>query len=290
MFKKSSKSKSKADSGWGGGDEFWGDSTSGEGSSEPTKAESMAVAPPVLKKPLVEHLEPLFLYVCQQHRIVREHGGAGLSFEDVRSTVANLIDAIKDSAKYDPIIRQHLEKLRDPICWYVDSTFGSPDNGFPFRQKWNDKRLGDYGEDGNLSGDDAFFDELERDLKESPVDEIVNERLIFYYLAIGLGFTGRYFKKSPEHRVALKELMDRIYPRVTRYLDTDSSGRITPESYRFTDKRDFVAPSRDNPMIFFTAFLLLLATLLIGYIHWYNEAKHDIQAEVGNFKRIMTSQ
>lgn len=283
MFKKKPIRKA-ADTGWGGGDEFWGEGTQPEGSKEPAKAEVLPTSAPVMKKPLIDHLEPLFLFVCQQHRIARESGGAAISIDEVRGEVEKMIESVKNAARYDPVLRQHFEKLQAPIYWYVDSTFGSPDNGFPFRQKWNDKRLGDYGKDGNLSGDDAFFDELERELKESPNDETTNERLVFYYLAIGLGFTGRFFKKTPEHRTALKEFMDRIYPRVIRYLDTDSSGRITPESYRFTDKRDFIAPSRDKPMVFFSAFLLLLATLLIGYIHWYNEAKVPIQRAVEAFK------
>jgi type VI protein secretion system component VasF len=283
MFKKKTDRKT-ADSGWGGGDEFWGESAPGESFGESARAEVMAAAPPAAKKPLIEHLEPLFLYVCQQHRIVRESAGAGVSIDEIRNEVVKRIDAIRDAARFDPILKQHFEKLQEPIYWYVDSTFGSPDNKFPFRQKWNDKRLGDYGKDGNLSGDDAFFDELETELKENASDETSNERLTFYYLAIGLGFTGRFFKKTPEHRTALKEFMERIYPRVIRYLDTDSSGRITPESYRFTDKRDFIAPSRDKPMVFFSAFLLLLATLLIGYIHWYNEAKVPIQRAVEAFK------
>ena len=283
MFKKKPIRKA-ADTGWGGGDEFWGEGTQPEGSKEPAKAEVLPTSAPVMKKPLIDHLEPLFLFVCQQHRIARESGGAAISIDEVRGEVEKMIESVKNAARYDPVLRQHFEKLQAPIYWYVDSTFGSPDNGFPFRQKWNDKRLGDYGKDGNLSGDDAFFDELERELKESPNDETTNERLVFYYLAIGLGFTGRFFKKTSEHRTALKEFMDRIYPRVIRYLDTDSSGRITPESYRFTDKRDFIAPSRDKPMVFFSAFLLLLATLLIGYIHWYNEAKVPIQRAVEAFK------
>jgi type VI protein secretion system component VasF len=243
----------------------------------------MPSAPPARKKPLAEHLEPLFLYVCQQHRIVREQPQAAIPMDPVRSEIRSRIEAIDAAARFDPVLRQHFEKLKEPIYWYVDSTFGSPNNGFPFRQKWNENRMGEYGAGGNLSGDDAFFDELEKELQSSPSDEVANERLVFYYLAIGLGFTGRYFKRSPEHRAELRGLMDKIYPRITRYLDTDASGRITPESYRFTDKRDFVAPSRDKPMVFFCAFLLLLATLLIGYIHWYDDARIPIQRVIKTF-------
>jgi type VI protein secretion system component VasF len=286
MFRKKTK-QSNDNSTWGGADDFWGGemaSSSPLMTKNPTVAESLPATAPSRKRPLIEHLEPLLLYICQQHRIVRESRDALISFDKVRAEVARRIDAINEAARLDPVLRQHYEKLRDPIYWYVDSTFGSPVNRFPFRQKWNESRLGDYGDGGNLSGDDAFFDELEKELQSNPADEASNERLVFYYLAIGLGFTGRYFKRSTEHREALRQYMDKIYPRITRYLDTEASGRITPESYSFTDKRDFVAPSRDKPMIFFAAFLLLFATLAVGYLHWYESAKEPIRRAVEHFQ------
>lgn len=286
MLSRKSKQKAKpseSDSAWGDGD-FWGEAPS-QASPAPSFAEApVSVGPPTRRRPLLEHLEPLFLFICQQHRIARESKGGTMSIDAVREGIRRRIDDIETAARQDPLLRQHLDKLKDPIFWYVDSTFGSPENAFPFRQQWNDARMGVYTGDGNLAGDDAFFDELDKELQMNPADEAANERLAFYYTAIGLGFTGRYFKRSPEHRAALKALMDRIYPRITRYLDTDGSGKITPESYRFTDKRDFVAPARDKPIIFLAAFLLLLATLLGGYIHWYQQRKSSLEININNIR------
>lgn len=258
----------------GGGDDFWGSSS--EMSDTPPiasvkSAQYLPTAPPTAKRPLLEHLEPMFLYVCEQHRLAKEGGKTTTSFETVKQTVLGKLATVDQAAKHDPVLRQHMDKLKEPIFWYLDGTFGSPDNAFPFRQKWNDQRLADYGEDGNLSGDDAFFDELGKELENNPDDESSNERLAFYYTAMGLGFTGRFFKRSQEHRKELKSFMQRLYPRISKYLDADASGKITPESYRFTDKRDFVTPSRDKPMIFFAAFLLLMGSLIFGYIYWYTE-------------------
>lgn len=266
--------KASTGGGWGGGDEFWGDS--GTMSDAPPAAAAPAAqylpaAPPTAKRPLLEHLQPLFLYVCEQHRLAKDGGKTAVSYESVKQAVLDKVEAIDQAARHDPVLRQHLDKLKEPILWYLDCTFGSPDNAFAFRQKWNDQRLADYGEDGNLSGDDAFFDELNKELENDPKDESANERLAFYYTALGLGFTGRYFKRNEDHRRELKSYMQRLYPRVARYVDTDASGKVTPECYRFTDKRDFVAPSRDKPLIFFTAFLLLLGSLLFGYVYWYME-------------------
>ena len=264
--------KGGSDGDWGGGgNDFWGESGSMP-DAPPSAAQAPAylpAAPPAVSRPLLEHLQPMFLYVCEQHRLAKEGDKTTIAYETVKQTVLEKIAAVDHAAKYDPVLRQHLDKLKEPILWYLDCTFGSPNNAFPFRQKWNDQRLADYGEDGNLSGDDAFFDELNKELENDPRDESSNERLAFYYTALGLGFTGRFFKRNPDHRKELKSYMQRLYPRVAKYVDTDASGKITPESYRFTDKRDFVAPSRERPMIFFAAFLLLFGSLVFGYIYWY---------------------
>ncbi|MEI6605102.1 MAG: DotU family type IV/VI secretion system protein [Verrucomicrobiota bacterium] len=268
---------------WGGGGDFWGESAamSDTPPASAAAAQYMPAAPPATKRPLLEHLQPLFLYVCEQHRLAKEAKGGTVSFDTVKQTVLAKLAAVDNSAKQDPTLRQHLDKLKEPIFWYLDCTFGSPDNAFAFRQKWNDQRLADYGDDGNLSGDDAFFDELGKELANDPRDESSNERLAFYYTALGLGFTGRYFKRNAEHRKELQSYMQRLYPRVAKYMDADASGKITPETYRYTDKRDFVAPSRDKPMIFFAAFLLLLGSLLFGYIYWYMENTKDLREAVG---------
>lgn len=285
---KKNEPKGGTSGGWGGGNDFWGDSGSMSDTPPPAAAAPAAdylpAAPPTAKRPLLEHLQPLFLYVCEQHRLAKEGGNAAVSFESVRQAVLEKVAAIDQAARFDPVLRQHLDKLKEPILWYLDSTFGSPDNGFAFRQKWNAQPLADYGVDGNLSGDEAFFDELGEELKKDPADQTTNERLTFYYTAMGLGFTGRYFKRNEDHRRELKAFMQRLYPRVAKYVDTDASGKVTPESYRFTDKRNFVAPSRENPVIFFAAFLLLLGSFLFGYIYWYLEKTGPLREAIERFQ------
>jgi hypothetical protein len=38
-----------------------------------------------------------------------------------------------------------------------------------------------------------------------------------------------------------------------------------------------VAPSRDKPLIFFAAFLLVVSSLLFGYIHWYHKEADELR-------------
>jgi type VI protein secretion system component VasF len=283
---KKSTNNANPSGGWGGGDDFWGDS----GTIPDTPSALPAAAafqpppstPPNVKRPLLEHLQPLFLYVCEQHRLAKDGGNTGAPFATVRQTVLDKVALIDQAARYDPVLRQHLDKLKEPILWYLDFTFASPDSAFAFRNQWNDQRLAK----GGLSGDDAFFDELNKELANDAKDEAANERLAFYYTALGLGFTGRYFKRDEDHRRELKSFMQRIYPRVGNYIDTDASGKVTPEAYRFTDKRVFVVPSREKPMIFFVACLLILSSLLFGYLHWFTERTAELQDYVKQVKHV----
>lgn len=264
--------KSKEQSKKSDDDDFWGSSAEMPDmppASSHRPAQYLPAAPPAAIRPLLEHLQPMFLYVCEQHRLKKDGILTEASYETIRQKVLDKMTAVNQAGNHDPVLRQHLDKLGEPILWFIDNIFSSPENDFPFLRKWNKDRLARADKDGNFTGDDAFFDELGRELQTDPRDESSNERLAFYYTAIGLGFTGRFYNRDAQDRKELKSRMLNLYPRVARYVDADASGKITPESYRSTDKRDFVAPSRDKPMIFFAAFLLLLGSLLFGYIYWY---------------------
>lgn len=279
---KESKSKKGSDAIWGGGgggSDFWG-SSSPPTDAPPAAARSTpeAAGPPGRTISLLEAVEPIFLFICEQHRVAKE--GKPLSFESVRAGTSRLIEAVESRSNRDPILQQQFGRIRDPLLWYVDYWIGSSGEFPSLRDPWNQKRLGEYPADddeGSLSGDEAFYDKLEETLKSDAQDEAANERLAFYYIAMGLGFTGVYFKAIPEHQQKLRDYMARLYPRVRRYIDANPSAKVTPETYNFTDKRDFIAPVRDRPLILLAAFLCLMATILIGYIYLYGEQKKDLK-------------
>lgn len=286
-----SKGKGKAEGGWGdGGDDgFWG------ASPPPPDSPPAAVAkrtepegggPPGKRISLLEAVEPIFLFICQQHRIVRE--GRPLSFEAVRAEVTRLLGVIESRSRHDPLLQQQFDRIRDPLCWYVDYWFGSSGEFPSLRDPWNQNRLGEYpdeDDEGSLAGDEAFYDKLEAALKVDPQDEAGNERLAFYYTAIGIGFTGLYFKAIPEHQQKLRDYMTRLYPRVRKFIDANPSTKVTPEAYGFTDKRDFIAPARDRPLILLAALLCLLLTIFTGYLYIYGLQKRSLVSAVQDIKR-----
>ena len=289
------------DSGWGssgggGGDDgFWGASPPPSNTPPPAQQTARPQAesggPPGKKITLLEAIEPIFLFICQQHRIAKE--GRALSFDAVRNHTNHLIAALEDRARRDPLLQQQYEKIRDPLLWYVDYWFGSSGEFATLRDPWNANRLGEYpddDDDGSLAGDEAFYDRLEVALKADSQDEAANERLAFYYTALGIGFTGLYFKAIPEHHQKLRDYMGRLYPRVRKFIDANPSSKVTPEAYNFTDKRDFVAPARDRPLILLAALLCLLMTIFTGYFYLYGIQKNGLQSAVKDIQRTEATQ
>ncbi len=297
MFGSGKKKKTSGDGGWGGDDGFWG-------GSQPPSDRPPSTAPPgggsgVSDSPLppggriglLEALEPLFLFICQQHRIARE--GRPLSFQAVRDETVRLIEGIESRSRRDPVLQQQYERVRDPLLWYVDYWFGSSGEFPGLREPWNLNRLGEYPDDdeeGSLAGDEAFYDKLEETLKTDPQDEAANERLAFYYISLGIGFTGLYFKAIPEHHQKLRDYMGRLYPRVRKFIDANPGSKVTPEAYHFTDKRDFVAPVRDRPLILMAAFLCLLMTIFTGYFYLYGRQKQQLESAVQDIQRTEAAQ
>ena len=245
--------------------------------------------PPGRRISLLEALDPLFLFICRQHRIARE--GQPLVFATVKNETERLIDAIEDRSRRDPILQQQYERIRDPLLWYVDYWFGSSGEFKTIQTSWNQNRLGEYPDDGgdeegSLAGDEAFYDKLEETLKSDAQDESANERLAFFYTSMGIGFTGLYFKPIPEHHKTLRDYMDRLYPRVRKYIEANPASKVTPEAYNFTDKRDFIAPVRDRPLILLAALLCLLMTIFTGYFYLYGGQKEKLQSTVRDIQEF----
>lgn len=287
MFGNRRKAKTGGGSaGWGNSDEgFWG-GTGARPDTPPTvqapgSQHGPLQSPPGSCRNLLDLIEPVFLFICGQHRVIRDR--KPVTYEIVRARTDEILSAINAKVLKDPVMRQQFERIKDPLLWYIDYWFGSS-GAFPaLRDKWNANRLGEYpneDDEGSLSGDEAFFDHLDRTLATDVSDDQANERLAFFYVALGLGFTGLYFKPIPEHHEKLRGYMGRLYPRVRRFVEANPGAKLTPEAYDYCDRRDFVAPVRDRPMIMLCAALCLVITLFIGYMYLYGRQKAELESRV----------
>jgi len=142
----------------------------------------------------------------------------------------------------------------------------------PFAGEWNQNRLAYDRQE--LAGDEKFFDLLEETLKES--SEEASERLADFYICIGLGFTGVYFKQ-PEF---LRKMMLSIAPRIRHFVENDQNARICPETYEGVDTRNLVEPPSRRMVVVGLIFLGFTLAVLISYFVMYREASRNLNTSI----------
>ena len=287
-----SNSPSSGGAGLSGGDSFWGGgaappdspnqvNTNATSPSEDFGAPLGAGAP----KSVPEMVEPIFIFVCQLHRQVSE--GRTPDYAKVSREVESVINGVRDRARKNSTMQQQFEKLLQPIQWYLDYLFGSTDQFKAIKEDWNRNRLGEEADDedgGILTGDEAVFHELDKTLAIDSDDKLANERLTFFYNALATGFRGQYSKSSTENDGILRDYMSKVYPRVREFIDANPTGKVTPEAYNVTDRRDFVAPARDRPLMVICSILCLGMSLLLGYFWLYGKQKEKLESFLNNLR------
>jgi len=241
---------------------------------------------------LLELTEPLFQYICRLNRIARRGPSAkpgdttfvsrtaagaaaaarGASLDDVvaRSEIKALLEDIMSKAATDLRLSQQARKIELPLIFFVDSMIS--ESTLPFAAQWNQNRLA-Y-ERQELAGDEKFFDLLDETLKESGEDAA--ERLAVFYLCIGLGFTGIYFKQ-PE---LLRKTMLSIAPRIRHLAENDQTARICPEAYQGVDTRNLVQPPSSRMVVVGLVFACFTLAVLISYSILYWQASKNLNQSV----------
>jgi type VI protein secretion system component VasF len=115
--------------------------------------------------------------------------------------------------------------------------------------------------ENELAGDEKFFDCLEETLQD-PSPE-ATERLIIFYVCMGLGFVGWY---ASQHEY-LRRKMETIAKRISGSVDIENISRICPEAYKYLDTRNLIEPPSSKVGAIALAFLAL--TLLVCAINFY---------------------
>ena len=119
-----------------------------------------------------------------------------------------------------------------------------------------------------------FFDLLE-ETERDPSDD-ASERLAVFYMCIGLGFTGIYFKQ-PEF---LRKTMLSIAPRIRHFVENDQNAKICPEAYEAVDTRDLVQPPSGRMVVVGMIFLGFLLAVLISYFVMYRQASSNLNNSI----------
>jgi len=182
-------------------------------------------------------------------RIARKAGGEKIEFNALTEAIRILLESINKNAQANPLLALQVKKLEMPIIFFVDSMIA--ESRLTCAAQWHQNRLA-Y-KQNELAGDEKFFDFLDETLND-PSPE-ATERLVIYYVCLGIGFTG-WYATQPEY---LRKKMETIARRISGTMEPDPAARICPEAYQYLDTRNLI----EKPTIKIGAIALIFLALCL---------------------------
>jgi type VI protein secretion system component VasF len=188
--------------------------------------------------------------------------------DQVRNEIKKLFEEMKKSASAVAGLSVQYEKVELPLIFFVD--FMIKESKLNFAAEWFE--LGR--ERKELAGDEKFFDMLDETLADT--NEAANQRLVIFYICIGLGFTGIY----TGHPESIRKLMSKISARISGQMDADVKSYVCPEAYENVDTRDFVEPTGAKLVGIGIALIGLIIVWGIVYIFLFKWTSQDIAKSI----------
>ena len=174
----------------------------------------------------------------------------------LRPEIIALLEGINKRAQAEPLLALQAGKLEMPITFFVDSIIA--ESNLRCAGQWHKERLA-Y-DRNELAGDEKFFDLLDETLND-PSPE-ATERLVIFYVCLGLGFTG-WYANQPEY---LRRKMETIAKRIG-VEGLERVAHICPEAYKYVDSRNLIEPASSKIGAIALAFLAL--TLVALAVNFY---------------------
>lgn len=218
---------------------------------------------------LLELYEALFQYICRLNRAAKTPSHP--EFSRIRAELKTLLEEINRNAAMDVALLNQVKQIERPLIFFVDNLICT--SRLKFAAQWAANRLAaDYNE---LAGDERFFvDFLDRDMTDPSAEAA--ERLAVYYVCLGLGFTGMY-QGQPEK---IRDYMDKIFPRIRQWMDSDPRTKISEQAYACTDTRILTEPPSDRILLVVVAFAFLSLSVLVVSYGLYYKASADLKNSV----------
>jgi type IV/VI secretion system ImpK/VasF family protein len=218
---------------------------------------------------LLELYEDLFQYICRLNRAAKAQ--AQPEYARVRSEIKELLSELNRDAAADVRLLNQVKKLDLSVIFFIDNLICT--SRLKLAAQWTDNRLAK--ERNELAGDEAFFDFLDHDLKDTSEEAV--ERLAVYYACLGLGFMGMW-QGQPEK---IREYMEQIFPRIRQWVDNDPRTKISDEAYKFTDTRKLTEPPSNKIILVALTFGFLSLCVLLVYYVLYANAVGQLSKSVG---------
>ena len=207
---------------------------------------------------LLDLYEPLFQYVCMLSRIARS-GNECIEYTALRQVIASMLATTQQQAQPDPLLALQAQKLELPIIFFVDSMIA--ESSLQCASEWHRNRLA-YAQN-ELAGDEKFFDFLDETLADASAQ--ATERLVIFFVCLGLGFTG-WYATQPEY---LRKKMETVAKRIAGTMDHEHAQRICPEAYQYLDPRNLIDPPSTKIGAIALAFLALCIVVIAVNFYLY---------------------
>lgn len=172
---------------------------------------------------------------------------------------------IREKVEDDGRLKREFQRIEQPLIFFIDYTI--KEGNFPFSEAWREIAR-DYNE---LSGDEKFFEQLAATLD----DPDSAERLVMFYLFMGLGFDGCH-EGDPEYIQRRMKVCAARFPSETGEEEFSSPDAGEPPVY-----------FRKRKFRFFSVYTAMAALLLclIGAWGWNFWVLYQ---ETGDFRRTLS--
>jgi type IV/VI secretion system ImpK/VasF family protein len=225
---------------------------------------------------LLDLCEPLFLYICRVNRSTRMTSGTRYQIAGVTSDIKTLLNQFERDARGTRLEPQ-FQKVRLPLMFFVDNIITS--SSLPFAAEW--KRLSH--EAAEFAGDEKFFELLDADLANPDAD--ATERLMVFYVCLGLGFAGKF----ADNRIQLDGYLAKTAARVREGMDTDEAMRLCPEAYHHTIRRPIAEPVARRVVGIGLVAVVLIAVALALNIALYLTRTSELRSALEKFNRSFST-
>lgn len=226
---------------------------------------------------LIQLCDPIFHYICRVNRIARN--GGQIDYRTLKADIKERLEAIEASAQSDSHLAAQYKKIETPLFFFIDSMI--VESGINCSAEWNENRLA-YEHD-ELAGDEAFFDFLDKSLADTS-DEAA-ERLLFFFMCLGLGFCGFYIGQPD----VIKQKTSEIIPRIRKWLESDTFSRITPETYEHLNTANLVEPPTFKLLGIAIMFASMALFVLAFVVFLFHSASSDLSQAIETIQQNETT-
>jgi type VI protein secretion system component VasF len=242
----------------------------GEGDGGASRSKRARASDPA--SPLLQICEPLFARICLYSQAMQS--GARLSYSQVRRDVEEHLKRMREAAHSQPATAGlYDENLEQSLLFFVDNFFSECSQS-PLNREWAQNRLALTLKPPNFIGDEQFFTNLEKVLKER--GEGVRDKLAVYYTCIGLGMTGIYASKPQ----MLRKKQSEIVQKIRDLLENDPKRPICRDAYESINTENLIEPPIKPPMLIAVTMVGMILVLVLVYFIAYATSTQQLQEQL----------